>query len=111
MKIRENVVIEHNNTWKPATVTAEHHTPRSYVVENEYGQTYRRNRSHLRSTSARFNPDQILDDRSGNATTSTSESTSTSGQQNGTMETTPKQTTTPSGRVVKVPTKFQDYVM
>ena len=111
LKIGENVVMEHNNTWKPATVTAEHHTPRSYVVENEYGQTYRRNRRHLRSTSARFNPDQIPDDRSGNATTSTSESTSTSDQQNGTTETTPTQTTTRSGRVVKVPSKFQDYVM
>ena len=34
--------------WKPATVVKHHHTPRSYVVQDEDGRKYRRNRRHLR---------------------------------------------------------------
>ena len=61
--------MQHKSAWKPATVTEEHHTPRSYVVENEYGQQYRRNRRHLRPISAKFPSDLLPENRSGNETT------------------------------------------
>ena len=34
--------------WKPATVVRHHYTPRSYVVQADYGKNYRRKRQHLR---------------------------------------------------------------
>ena len=34
--------------WKPATVVRHHHTPRSYVVQEDDGRNHRRNRRHLR---------------------------------------------------------------
>ena len=34
--------------WKSATVVRHQHTPRSYVVQEEDGRKYRRNREHLR---------------------------------------------------------------
>ena len=64
--------MQHKSAWKPATVTEEHHTSRSYVVENEYGQQYRRNRRHLRPTSAKFPSDLLPENRSGSETTSSS---------------------------------------
>ena len=38
-----------NKTWTPATVVKKHPTPRSYIVENEEGKTYRRNSSFLKA--------------------------------------------------------------
>lgn len=35
-------------------IEKKHAAPRSYVVENSYGQTYRLNRKHLRQTKANF---------------------------------------------------------
>ena len=41
------------NQWKPAKVIAiDQNGPRSYVVQNSGGQTYRRNRRHLRKVSS-----------------------------------------------------------
>ena len=44
--------------WRAATVLRHHHTPRSYVVQNEDGRNYRRNRQHLRVCPA---PEQEID--------------------------------------------------
>ena len=41
----------HTKTWSPATVVKSADTPRSYVIEREYGGTLRRNRQHLRASS------------------------------------------------------------
>ncbi|UYV76938.1 hypothetical protein LAZ67_14002486 [Cordylochernes scorpioides] len=40
--------MERHRKWVPATVTAKHETPRSYMVKTPSGSEYRRNRSHLR---------------------------------------------------------------
>ena len=128
LKPGDNVVMQHKSTWKPATVTEEHHTPRSYVVENEYGQQYRRNRRHLRPTSAKFPSDLLPENRSGSETTSSSSSreldnttsdqsardnrdnvTSTAGTP--TTTTTSSSYMTRSGRSVKMPEKYKDYAM
>ena len=44
----EKVMIKENKTWKPATVSGKANGPRSYFVTTQNGQTYRRNRMHLR---------------------------------------------------------------
>ena len=44
--------------WKPATVVRHHHLPRPYVVQTNDGRKYRRNRQHLRvSTAPALNSD------------------------------------------------------
>ena len=43
----EKVTLQHGNKWVPATVISKHHTPRSYIVQTQEGQKYRRNRRHL----------------------------------------------------------------
>ena len=106
LKIGENVVMQHKEMWRPATVTEKHPSPRSYVVENENGQQYRRNRRHLRPTPA----------RSQSETTSTPSTSDQDARENDTTTTTPTQLTTTtyktrSGRTVKMPDKYQDYVM
>ena len=43
--------------WRPGTVVEEHAAPRTYIVESE-GRRYRRNRRHLRASTAAANGDQ-----------------------------------------------------
>lgn len=42
--------IRMGKTWEPATVTAQHTTPRSYIVSTPDGTAYRRNHRHLLPT-------------------------------------------------------------
>ena len=112
LKIGKNVVMQHKEVWRPATVTEKHPSPRSYVVENENGQQNRRNRRHLRPTPARSQSETT-------STPSTSDSVTSDqdARENGTTTTpTPTQLTattykTRSGRTVKMPDKYQDNVM
>ncbi len=46
----EGVRISKGRYWQPAIVERKHETPRSYVVQTQDGQTYRRNRRHLLKT-------------------------------------------------------------
>lgn len=48
-KVGQNVRINKNGVWKPAIITQECETPRSFVVRNEEGNEYRRNSFHLKS--------------------------------------------------------------
>ena len=43
----EKVTLQHGNKWVPAPVIGKHHTPRSYIVQTQDGQKYRRKRRHL----------------------------------------------------------------
>ena len=112
LKIGENVVMQHKEVWRPATVTEKHPSPRSYVVENENGQHYRRNRRHLRPT-----PTRSQSETTSTPSTSDSVTSDQDARENGTTTTpTPTQLTTTtyktrSGRTVKMPDRYQDYVM
>ncbi|XP_015772962.1 PREDICTED: uncharacterized protein LOC107351183 [Acropora digitifera] len=44
----EKVTLQHGNNWVPATVISKHHTPRSYIVQTQEGQKYRRNLNKCR---------------------------------------------------------------
>ncbi|KAK7885968.1 hypothetical protein WMY93_025589 [Mugilogobius chulae] len=41
---------QEDGSWRPATVTQPAHTERSYHIQTEEGQTFRRNRRHLRES-------------------------------------------------------------
>ncbi|VEN53148.1 unnamed protein product [Callosobruchus maculatus] len=42
--------------WEPGRIVTEHNSPRSYLVENQFGDTVRRNRVDLRRSLNEFNP-------------------------------------------------------
>ncbi|UYV84619.1 hypothetical protein LAZ67_X002847 [Cordylochernes scorpioides] len=49
LEVGDNIMLQEKlRTCVPATVTAKHETPRSYMVKTPSGSEYRRNRSHLR---------------------------------------------------------------
>ena len=51
--VGDSVMMQVKNQWKPPKVIAiDQNGPRSYVVQNSGGQTYRRNRRHLRKVSS-----------------------------------------------------------
>ena len=117
LKIGENVVMQLKKVWRPVTITEKHPSPRSYVVENENGQQYRRNRRHLRPSPARSQSETTSTPSTSDSVTSDQEA-----RENDTTTTTttsaPTQLTTTtyktrSGRTVKMPDKcmYQDYVM
>ncbi len=102
--------------WIPAAVTGKHDSPRSYVVQTPNNRNYRRNRSHLRKTSADFSTRVETDNEQieppiepfcENQPTIIP-TTATSGPEIVATGTTAVKTR--SGRMVKTPTKFQDYV-
>ena len=45
---KENILIRENHAWVPGQVIEKHPSPRSYIVKNEFGGEYRRNRKFLR---------------------------------------------------------------
>ncbi len=44
----DDVKFKHGTSWKPAVVTKVTQYPRSYIIRTPDGQTYRRNRRHIR---------------------------------------------------------------
>ena len=73
LAVGDTVRIRAQNKWSTkAKVVQKHHTPRSYVVETEKGQVYRRNRQHLMRTTEQwgFTPHHYDDDIPGGSDTS-----------------------------------------
>jgi hypothetical protein len=48
--------VENERVWQPATVVAQHNAPRSFFVETEDGQVYRRNTKHINRDRSRSLP-------------------------------------------------------
>ena len=113
---------DHTETWEPATVVTQHESPRSYVVQQNNGHKFRRNRKHLRPTAAKFTSFKTIEDFDHHLELTSSVKTpqtehsvdppsreprhSVSVSPPNSMNT---PTTTRSGRTVKLPTKFGDY--
>ncbi|CAC5369451.1 unnamed protein product [Mytilus coruscus] len=57
LKDKETVMIQHNNQLTPGKVFRKHETPRSYIVETLGGTRLRRNCKHLKTTKATFQPE------------------------------------------------------
>ena len=106
----DTVRVQNDKKWEPGVVVENATTPRSYHVQTERGR-YRRNRKHLKKTKEK--PINIerddYDDRFEENIEADNEQTNVpQGVQGDTSGTKPY--VTRSGRVVKVPVRFKDYV-
>jgi hypothetical protein len=54
--------MRHENKWTPAVVVQHHSSPRSYILQTQSGKCYRRNRRHIRPTSAQISERPKTDD-------------------------------------------------
>ena len=104
---------DHNKRWEPATVVRPHATPRSYIVVNNDGNEFRRNRRHLRKTKARFSraSDDDYCDTSQSDVCQQSENNAHRGEQTNVASSQSEEVTTRSGRHVKLPAKYSDFEM
>lgn len=109
LKEGEVVRVKEGSKWKPARVTQVLPSPRSYKVETENGE-YRRNRRHLLKTGESQTQDVTTDD---DLMETGSEPTSVAATPEN-PETQPVETsatiTTRSGRTIREPERFKDYV-
>lgn len=109
----DNVMLQDGNTWRHATVESKLSLPKSFLVSCD-GKQYRRNRSMLKPTKSEKPKQEVsedfdlqIPDRDGPTdirSKSIQESTSASVKESEE----PRQTR--SGRTVKIPSKFADYV-
>ncbi|CAC5401473.1 unnamed protein product [Mytilus coruscus] len=61
LKHNETVIIQHNNQLTPGKVVRKHETPRSYIVETLGDNRLRINRKHLKTTKATFQPESEIE--------------------------------------------------
>ena len=134
----QKVIIEHNKYVVPGKVIKKHHTPRSYIVETDERRRLRRNRKHLKQKKkaqftdrSRFDDELIIpsetDSRKSVSQKSQSESENVllgnkSDKEENTVSSNHSKLssnqstesamcqTTKSGRVVKIPSKYDDFV-
>ncbi|CAC5360355.1 unnamed protein product [Mytilus coruscus] len=126
LKDNETVMIQHNNQLTPGKVVRKHETPRSYIVETLGGTRLRRNRKHLKTTKATFQPEigieQHLDVNTPQQEIRNDPITENFKQATEVNKPVQNQETqierksveptcsTRSGRSIKVPIKYNDYV-
>ena len=121
----QRVMINHNNKLVPWKVIGKHETPRSYIVETMGGRKLRRNRYHLKATKASFQPvletegngKNYIKTESNQTTKVQSKPVPHSNQEQKTSAQPPEKQAcekpgykTRSGRAVKMPGKFSDFV-
>lgn len=129
----QNVMISHNNEMVPGKVVEKHSTPRSYIVETMGGRKLRRNRRHLKPTKASFQPipstlapndedrpcenqryQEIVHDDVGERETTNQSTTSAASndvsQNTSNFDQPSSNVQTKSGRSVKMPSKYKDFV-
>jgi len=118
------VHIETDKGWQPGLIVSKRDEPRSYNVVNAAGRQFRRNRRHLRKTihkhTETLEPADEPNDGAHYESNDDAHSTisvehevgdrSTQGVQDQSLRNA-STTVTRSGRIVKVPVKFQDYCM
>ena len=90
--------------WVPCTVVRQADTPRSYIVKGLNGQEYRRNRKHLRKVNGL--PLTTIDVED----TEPAPQLPPVEQPNGVTTTANESNTTSRGRIVKVTTRYRDFV-
>ena len=117
--------------WKPGVVTEHAETPRSYRIRTDEGREYRRNRRalikspesglsttdispHHKSPTVRANEHSTSEEAANQAIPSVEKPISTSqeqGEKNSSEEEISEPLKTASGRTVRRPLRFKDYVM
>lgn len=104
----EPTVMRHNNKWTPAVIVQQHSSSRSYVTKTQSGKRYRRNRWHIKPTSA-TNP--VKPEVNDTVFSLTSDwETATGSWISQSIISVPSSTCTRSWRSVVCPSKFKDFV-
>lgn len=102
----QNVVIRRDKVWEPGKILNTANTPRSYIVQDHKGEVLRRNSLHLRPS----NNEPLCVNR--NAIEHASqESSDNASDPDVSLNTSLPPITTRSGRTVKKPSKYNDYVL
>ena len=109
LKEGEVVRLKEGNKWKPARVTQILPSPRSYQVETEKG-VYRRNRRHLLKTEESQTPDVTTDDVPMEIESDAVPVATTPDNPETQPVEMPVTTTTRSGRTIREPERFKDYI-
>ena len=107
LKPGDTIRVQSEKKWEPGVVVQKADTPRSYHVQTQRG-SYRRNRKHLMKTNE--NPTNIdrdldFDDQGGEQVENNTQSIEPQENASGA-----KPYVTRSGRVVRIPERFKDYV-
>ena len=106
----DQIRVRNENKWEPGTVEQRADTPRSYVIQTEKGQKLRRNRRHLLKTSEnRSEEPEIFYDCQENISSKNSSNFVEQPSSNISQSDSKKYIS--SGRQVKMPMRFDDYVM
>ena len=106
----DQIRVRNENKWEPGTVEQRADTPRSYVIQTKKGQKLRRNRRHLLKTSEnRSEEPEIFYDCQENISSKNSSNFVEQPSSNISQSDSKKYTS--SGRQVKMPMRFDDYVM
>ena len=104
LKANDAVRIQMQGRWVPGVVVRQAETPRSYIVKGPSGHEYRRNRKHLRKVAESVPMNIYMDipcddsEQQANVTEPSDEPPVTNNDR------------TLSGRTVKTPRRYQDYV-
>ena len=127
----DRIRVQMGSHWKPGVVTEHAETPRSYRIRTDEGREYRRNRRalikspesglsttdispHHKSPTVRANEHSTSEETANQAIPSVEEPISTS-QEQGEMYSSEEEISEPlktaSGRTVRRPLRFKDYVM
>lgn len=113
LKPNENVLMRNNNKWSPATVENQHESPRSYILKDNTGRKFRRNRKHIRPTKAQIQETEPSEPFSQEIPPTFQSTREVQDQQiRSTAESQaniPECATTRSTRVIKQPVRFKDY--
>ena len=112
LRQNEQVRMQVQNHWIPASVVQEASTPNSYVVQTPNGKIYRRNRKHLLKSDNQTNEHSAAGQQLG-----TLEDLETPMECTNTDESVllseapmPPESTTSRGRVVRTPVRYKDFV-
>ncbi|XP_062620781.1 uncharacterized protein K02A2.6-like [Saccostrea cucullata] len=108
----ENVLMRNNNKWCPATVTDHHASPRSYILQDNSGRKFRRNRKHIRPTKAQIHVEEPVEPYVQEDIPTVQSTDDVPDQQKCSLTSSPcdNPVTTRSGRVIKQPERFKDCV-
>ena len=108
LKPGQQIRVRTDKTWQPGVVESKSQEPRSYIVKTESGQQLRRNRRHILKT----NEDRRTDNNTEDYIEITDQEIQSQNEENRNVENENIQVNkTSSGRVVKLPKKFEDYDM
>lgn len=119
----ESTVMCHEKKWTPAVIVQQHSSPRSYILQTQSGKRYRRNRRHIKPTSATFSDKPEVDDTviplpsektdtpcRSNTIQSRIEKPPQEAKPTDLPNSVPSTTCTRSGRSGVCPSKFKDFV-